>query len=325
MSVSFDLLQKITCGAIKIAASSGGYYFYRMTECQSQAWLDTSHDRTGKPFASAGMRFEFVTDAASFRIKGMFRCGSSRQYAYMDVKVNGIIVQHEGTDNLQENPDFEMTVKLDGKKNRVAVYLPNLAQFILHDLDFCDASFVDPVKKDFNMVCWGDSITQGYDAVYPSLSYANSLADKLNAQIYNKAIGAEVFNPAYFNEFEPLKADVITIAYGTNDWSKCSEEHLKKNVPAFLEKITSHYPDAVFYLIAPIWRADANRITDAGTFENARSIIFDICSDFSMLNVIDGMKLVPHETGFFKDRYLHPDDLGFMCMTEKLLEYIKRP
>lgn len=325
MSVDLELLKKITHGAIKIAETAEGYCFYRMTECQGKACLNTSQDYTFKPYSTAGMRFEFVTDAASFRIKGLFRRGASRKYAYLDVKVNGIIVQHEGTEDYFENPDFEMTVKLDGQKNRISVYLPTMAQFILQELDFDGASFIEPVQKDFTMVCWGDSITHGYDAQYPSLSYANQLADKLNAEMYNKAIGGEIFNPAYFDEFEPLKLDVITIAYGTNDWNKRSEEDLKRNAPAFLEKITSLYPDAVFYLIVPVWRADTDRITAAGTFDNARSIIFDVCRQFSMLNVIDGMELLPHEPGFFKDQYLHPNDLGFMHMTNKLLEYIKKP
>lgn len=325
MSIDIDFLNKLTHGAVKIAEGADGYYFYRMTGCQSKACLNTSQDYIHKPFSTAGIRFEFITDAAGFRIKGVFRRGSSRQYAYMDVKVNGIIVQHEGTDNYPENPDFEMTVKLDGRKNRVAVYLPNLAQFVLQEFDFENASFIEPVKKDFTMVCWGDSITHGYDALYPSLSYANALADRLNAEMYNKAIGGEIFNPAYFEEFEPLNPDVITIAYGTNDWNKRSGDDLKRNAPDFLEKITSLYPEAVFYLIVPVWRADNDRITNAGTFDNARGMIFDICKKFSSINVIDGMKLVPHEIGFFKDQYLHPNDLGFMYMTEKLLEYIKRP
>ncbi|MBR2722779.1 MAG: SGNH/GDSL hydrolase family protein [Lentisphaeria bacterium] len=325
MNIDIEFLQKITHGAIKITENADGYSFYRLTECQLQACMETAPEYNFRALSSAGMRFEFITDAASFNIKGRFRRGSSRTCAYLDVKVNGIIVQHTGTDDYTANPDFEMTVNLDGSKNHVAVYLPNLAQFILQDLNFSNASFIEPVKKDLTMVCWGDSITQGYDTLYPSLSYANSLSDKLNAVLYNKAVGGEVFNPAYFNEFEPLKPDIITIAYGTNDWNKRSESDLKTNAAAFLEKITSFYPDAVFYLIAPIWRADTDRITDAGTFDNARNIIFDICRNFSNINVIDGMKLIPHETGFFKDKYLHPNDLGFMCMTDKLLEYIKRP
>ena len=181
MNIDIELLQKITQGAIKITESADGYCFLRMTECQSNACLKTSPDYISKTLSSAGIRFEFVTDAASFNIKGIFRCCTTRNYAYMDVKVNGTIVQHEGTDDCTVNPDFEMTVNLDGKKNHIAIYLPNLAQFILQDFNFCNASFIEPVKKDLTMVCWGDSITHGYDAVYPSLSYANSLSDKLNA------------------------------------------------------------------------------------------------------------------------------------------------
>ena len=319
-----DLLKKITHGAIKITEIDGGYVFSRMTEQQAQACLKTSPDYIHKPHSTAGIRFEFITDAKSFRIKGEFRSGSSRTYSYLDVKVNGIIVQHEGTENYLENPAFNMTVNLDGKKNKVAVYLPNLVQFVLTELEFDNASVIEPVKKDFTMVCWGDSITHGYDAIYPSLSYANQLADELNAEMYNKAIGGEIFNPAYFNAIESLKVDLITIAYGTNDWSKRSEAALKRNARAFLEKITSIYSESTIYLITPIWRADNGRITDAGTFDNARNIISDICRDFPMVNVIDGLELTPHEIGFFKDQYLHPNDSGFMFMTKKLLEYIKK-
>lgn len=325
MAVDLDLLKKITHGAIKIAEMDGGYVFSRMTEWQGKVCLNTSQDYFYKPFSTAGIRLEFVTDAQSFRIKGEFRCGASRTYSYLDVKVNGVIVQHDGTENYIENPDFSMTVNLDGKKNKVAVYFPNMVQFALTELEFERASVIEPVKKDLTMVCWGDSITHGYDAIYPSLSYANQLADGLNAEMYNKAIGGEIFNPAYFDEVEPLKADLITIAYGTNDWNRYSEADLKRNARSFLEKITSIYSEAAIYLIVPIWRADNDRITAAGTFDNARSIIFDICRDFPMVNVIDGMELVPHEIGFFKDSYLHPNDLGFMFMAKKLLEYIKKP
>ena len=325
MAVDLDLLKKITHGAIKIAEMDGGYVFSRMTEWQGKVCLNTSQDYFYKPFSTAGIRLEFVTDAQSFRIKGEFRCGASRTYSYLDVKVNGVIVQHDGTENYIENPDFSMTVNLDGKKNKVAVYFPNMVQFALTELEFEKASVIEPVKKDLTMVCWGDSITHGYDAFYPSLSYANQLADGLNAEMYNKGIGGEIFNPLYFDEVELVKPDIITIAYGTNDWNKRSEADLKRNVRGFLEKITSIYSESAIYLIVPIWRADTDRVTGAGTFDNARGIIFDTCKAFPMVNVIDGMELLPHETGFFKDQYLHPNDLGFMFMAKKLLEYIRKP
>lgn len=325
MIADLELLKKITHGAIKIEETADGFCFYRMTEHQGRTCLNTSENYYCKPFATAGVRFDFITDAKSFDITGRFEKGGSRIFAYLDVKVNGVIVKHEGTANYPENPDFAMSVELDGKMNTVSVYLPEMAKFVLKTLEFKEVTAVNPVKKDLTLVCWGDSITQGYEAQYPSLTYTNLLADALNAEMYNKAIAGEIFNPVYFDEVEPLQADVVLIAYGTNDWNKRSEDDLKRNCRAFLEKITAAYPNSVMYLIVPIWRADTNRVTAAGTFENARNIIFDICKDFSSINVIDGIDLVQHEAGFFSDKCLHPNDLGFVFMANKLLGYIKKP
>lgn len=43
---------------------------------------------------------------------------------------------------------------------------------------------------------YGDSITQGYDALFPSYSYINRFSMYLDAFIYNKAIGGDIFRPA---------------------------------------------------------------------------------------------------------------------------------
>ena len=158
---------------------------------------------------------------------------------------------------------------------------------------------------------------KSYKELVEKEEYLYNLMNTIQKKLFDKTVS--------FDEVEPLKADLITIAYGTNDWNRYSEADLKRNARSFLEKITSIYSEAAIYLIVPIWRADNDRITAAGTFDNARSIIFDICRDFPMVNVIDGMELVPHEIGFFKDSYLHPNDLGFMFMAKKLLEYIKKP
>lgn len=325
MTADIELLKKITHGAVSIEKNYDGYYFYRMTEAQMEVCRNTAADFYEKAHATSGVRFDFVTDADSFEIKGMFRIGSSRLYAYFDVKINGIASQHTGTENYKENPDFAMTVNLDGKKNKISVYFPCLTQFILTELTFENASFVDPVKKDMTVICWGDSITQGYDAHFPSFAYPNQLSDLLNAEMYNKAIGAEVFNPDYFNEKEPLDADLITVAYGTNDWNKCSAETFKCNAPLFFEKLTAHYPDTPIYVIIPLWRKDCDRITAVGTFAEAREKLMQICSSYKNITIIDGWELLPHLEEFFADKYLHPNDMGFLHMMNKLLQYIPHP
>ena len=72
------------------------------------------------------------------------------------------------------------------------------------------------------LLAFGDSITQGVDVVHPSLAYAPTLARLMDADSRNKGIGGEVFFPALLEEKEDLDPDFVTVAYGSNDWSKCT-------------------------------------------------------------------------------------------------------
>ena len=54
------------------------------------------------------------------------------------------------------------------------------------------------------MLCYGDSISQGYDAVFPSLSYTNQLARHFDAYSVNQCIGGERFVPELLAKL-PLK------------------------------------------------------------------------------------------------------------------------
>ena len=155
------------------------------------------------------------------------------------------------------------------------------------------------------------------------MAYTNQLSDALDAEVFNKAIGAEYFNPAYFAEPDPVKPDLMTIAYGTNDWNRTSVDQLQKNSYVFFENMNKFYSDVPVYVFLPLWRKDFDRITEAGTFAEARDIIFENCRKFSNITAIDTFGFIPHIETFFEDRYLHPNDLGFMCMVSNLLKYIK--
>ena len=68
------------------------------------------------------------------------------------------------------------------------------------------------------ILCFGDSISQGYDALYPSNQYTPQLAKLLDAEEYNKAIGGEIFRPELALARDDFEPEYITVAYGTNDW-----------------------------------------------------------------------------------------------------------
>ena len=51
------------------------------------------------------------------------------------------------------------------------------------------------VRRKYSMISYGDSITHGYDAEYPSLALSSALSRMLGADNTNKAIAGDIFFP----------------------------------------------------------------------------------------------------------------------------------
>lgn len=323
MIADFELLKKLLKGAVSVSEKNGLFYGSRMTSEQLDFYANTP-DFKPKSHATSGIRLECDTDADAITMEGEFFSGSSRTFAYFDITVNGCLIAHEGTANFHQKPGFSFTIPLDGTLNRIVIYFPNLASAGLKRLEFHGATQVLPVKKDGRLLCFGDSITQGYDAEFSSLSYANQLADAWNMELFNKAIGGETFQPELAKLTEPQRPDVITVAYGTNDWSRTSKKCLTESAREFAENLIAAYPDVPVFAILPIWRKDHDRITEAGTFWEAREIVRQAYAPHKQIRILDGLSFVPHVVECFSDGYLHPNDLGFQYMTTSILKEIQR-
>ena len=90
-----------------------------------------------------------------------------------------------------------------------------------------------PVKKEKILVAYGDSITQGYDALHPSNAYIRRMADYLNAELINKSLGGVKFLPNLAAVPNDIDADYIFVAYGTNDWSNSELGEFKRDCKEF--------------------------------------------------------------------------------------------
>ena len=61
------------------------------------------------------------------------------------------------------------------------------------------------------MICFGDSITQGYTSKFSSLSYVNQVARALNAEVVNQGIGGYYFNEATIDPFFPTSRILLRL------------------------------------------------------------------------------------------------------------------
>ena len=175
------------------------------------------------------------------------------------------------------------------------------------------------------MLIFGDSITHGYDALYPSHSYATRLATLLDADARNKGIGGEVFQPRLAltkeHDFAP---DLITVAYGTNDWGHRDAQTLEMNLREFYRNLAQTYPNAKIFALSPVWRGKRSNPALCGKpFAWVDERIADVARELPNVTHIPGIDFVPHDPACYSPDILHPNDIGFATYAERAYHAIK--
>ena len=337
MKVSFDELKNLTWGAVNFAEKEDRISFYRFTEEQQELYRKSGNEGFyKKSFTPAGVRLVFETDSSSLFIRVNFQISTTRSYFSIDVFSNGESVGSldNFSDTIKEGPysaqQFEIgefSKKFDlGKGDKtVTVYLPWSLKTEILDVSVDDGSYVKPVPKpDKKLLVFGDSITQGYDALRPSNHHIIKISDFLGTESFNKAIGGEIFIPALAKTDENFVPDYVLVAYGTNDWSNLTFEAYKKNCKEFFEILSEKYPDAKIFAITPIWRKDYLEERQGWKFFDASSYIEDVADSLDNVYSINGFGFVPHNENMYADLYLHPNDEGFKHYADNLITEIKK-
>ena len=323
MKVDLALIRKLLHGSAETREENGRFLVSRFTQKEREVYRNDPSG-TLRSYAASGIRLEFRTDARSFVLSGTAGPGSSRRSYYFDVAINGVLCHHAGFESFEENPDFRFEFPLDGSLNEVCVCFPCLTRIDLAALEFPGESSVEPVIRKRTILCYGDSITQGYDAKYSSLTYPNQLADGLCAEMFNKGIGGAKFNPALAAAGDrSVRPDLITVAYGTNDWSHCSRDEFVKNGTGFFRNLTEVYPGVPVLAVQPIWRilCETTR-TQVGSFSEMYELIHEMTADLPQIKLVNGLELVPHLESCYARDVLHPNDFGFQFYGRNLLRRV---
>lgn len=311
MNLTAKQIESIAIGIARVVENNGKIYLLRYTEEQEAVYAA----RTDKGFykkshATAGVRLEFTTNSRTLSMETTVAPGSSRRFFSYEIFCNGkLLGSHGGTELTDESIVGEYDLG-EGEKE-VKVYFPWSVSSPLLRFTLDDGAEFAPVKKSCKMLMYGDSITHGYDASRPTASYASQLADAMNANAINKAIGGEFFRPALAELSDEIDPDYITVAFGTNDWNKKEKEAFEKNSAAFYEALSRRNPNSKIFVITPIWRADGERLTKVGEFSYVAEHIERVTADLPNVTVLHGIDFVPHDPCYFSDKYLHPNDEGF--------------
>ncbi len=339
MKLSIEQIRSITQGVERVENDNGRASFHRFTE-REELFYKQRDEAFGRSFsyrcaAPAGVKLCFATNSKNLKITAVVDVATSRSHFSFDVFENGNLLgyldnfnEEELLENYteQEFPlgEHEKQFALCDEKSIITIYLPwsVVVKDLVVELD--DGATLETIKKTKKLLAYGDSITQGYDAVRPSHRYIARIADFMGAEEINKAIGGEIFVPDLVKDKLDFVPDYVTVAYGTNDWSTTDGIDFYQNVRKFYASLSRNYQGVPIFAITPIWRTNFEEAKPFGDFFSVEKIIKDATSDLKNVRVISGFNLVPHSATNFADLRLHPNDKGFNYYFENLKKQIEK-
>lgn len=320
MLLDIEAIREITFGAVRIEPHEGYWRFFRFTP-QQEKILD-ERGFSPRQYAAAGIKLDFYSLPGEVSFDFRIFPGSGRRYYAVDALVDGVNVHHHYKETNTDTDRFLLEIPAKSKKTvRITIYFPNVAGIELKNVTVPDGT-VTPAKRKQKLLMVGDSITQGMDARHPQLSYANLLADAMQAELLNQGIGGDVFCEQNLDPSLPFKPSVVTVAYGVNDWDK-KRENLSLAVDCYFKKAAFLYEKIPIFAILPIWCKGEEQLKNGLSLENVRDRIRDAAAR-NGIDVIETAAFVPCVPDYYYDGCVHPADLGFLFYGQALAKEIKK-
>lgn len=334
MKLNIEQISKITHGAERIVSDNDGIKFYRFNEQEENVYKENKIILFEKLFYTSGIEMEFITDSTLLKITTEVSGTTNRKYFAFDIYADDVLVGCLGnvedmslTQNYQteEYPlgIFNGSFSLGEGKKTVRIVFPFSVIAVIKELILENVNFVEPVRKNKTLVAYGDSITQGYDALHPSNTYISGVAQALDAELFNKGIGGDIFFPPLALTERTLSPDYVFVSYGGNDRHKVTKDEFEINCAKFIDGIAEKYPESEIYVISPIWAKRYELNEGFADIADIGRIIERICKRNGKPTFISGLEAVPHNEKYFADVYTHPNDIGYGYYLDYLKNVMK--
>ncbi|MBR2181480.1 MAG: SGNH/GDSL hydrolase family protein, partial [Oscillospiraceae bacterium] len=303
--------------------------FSRFTE-KEEAIYSAEEGKRLRAVSTPGISLELKTDATGLNL-GVAVREKARPYFSVEVFSDGVFVGEiknypddlpNGRYPADDFPsgEFERSFSLGDGEKHIRIILPGTVRLEISSIELSGASYLTPVRYEKKMLIYGDSITQGFDALSPSRVYSVRLCDYLNAEGINKAVGGAVYNPALPAAETYDGVDYIIGAYGINDWVLGTDkESFTDNCRRFWEIICQKYPSAKKILITPIWIRIWEDEKAMGNASVLHELIESAVAGLPDITIINGWELVPFDKTLYGDETTHPNNLGFDSYFENLI------
>lgn len=237
-------------GAMHLSCTDGRMTISRFSD---ELWgrEDLNNFVRKKAATQSCVRIIFKTDSRTVRPLFSERADADHRKVtnFYGVFKNGILIGDLNGD--------ELVLESDGSITEWEIVLP-----IYYGVDFCgimidDGARMYKVKREKRpvYVAIGDSITHGagQEKCGSNGSYPFTLASANGYYLYNLAVGGSQISPAIAGELTEIKADIITVLWGYNDWNglKGDINEISRRYTRLLSELRRVQPKARIYCIMP--------------------------------------------------------------------------
>lgn len=321
MKLTFEQIAALAHGVSFWDVRQDRLYMHRLTREQEAFFASFDVTRIERAECPAGVTLEFATDSRSLSLSLQVQELTGRKQS-VTVFADGKRVTCTPIPLQAQALTINCDAELGAGEKTVVIRLPGIACTQILGLSLDDGASLSPIpERTTKLLLLGDSITQGYDAVNPEDAYAVRLSLALDAEVRNRAIGGDIFRPKYpllRDDFEP---DIVTVAYGTNDWS-AQGATLLEQCDGFYRNLKATYPNARLYALLPLWRKDDDRITDFGKLEDLNPAMRRVIEAIGGITVIDCADFLHRDPNLLTD-VVHPTAEGHALYAASLISYIK--
>ncbi|MEV6396607.1 GDSL-type esterase/lipase family protein [Streptomyces sp. NPDC051907] len=191
---------------------------------------------------------------------------------------------------------------------------------------------IAPAAARPRWVVHGDSITEGWLSTRPAHSWPAVAGRALGLDTVNLGYaGSARGELAVAEQLSALPADLITLAFGTNCWSRtpCSASLLYETTRAFVELVRQGHPRTPILLVSPLLRPDAEQTPNrlGATLAELRTAMEEAARDHvahgpgdPRLTLLPGRDLVRADQ--LADG-LHPDDEGHAALAAAVVAELR--
>ncbi len=184
-----------------------------------------------------------------------------------------------------------------------------------------------PYEREGSLVLYGTSITQGACASRPGLCYAGILARKLNLETYNFGFSGNGLGEP---EVADLLAEIKNPLLFMLDYAANAMVHgcLEPTLEPFIRRIRKSHPHVPVVAVSRIPDVFAALDPKKGEafdrqFRFHRDVAAKLKKELGEVYFIDGRELFPKDCWELTVDALHPTDVGFSSMADRMLAEIR--